>query len=185
MSLGLRTTGRSKAPLTGEIVGDLDLSDIEATHMSKGTAAPHVGKLRERHHHLARLLAEGVQDGEAAIVTRYTASRVSILKSDPAFQDLVAHYRKQVNLQFVDMQKKLADLGMDAANEIQDRLEEAPEEIPFGQLMALLTLSADRTGHGPSSKTELNVKVGLADRLMQARKRVDSMRDITPEAGDE
>ena len=43
-----------------------------------------------------------------------------------------------------------------------------------------MTLSADRTGFGPSQKTEVNVKVGLADRLAQARERILLARDVTP-----
>ena len=46
------------------------------------------------------------------------------------------------------------------------------KKISVGQLMELTKLGADRTGHGPQSSTNLNVRVDLADRLKAARQRV-------------
>ena len=182
MSLGLRTTGRPAAPLTVEVEAEIGDDDLLMLAEARGTTAPKIMKLRERHHALARHIAEGKKPGEAALLCRYSQSRVSILLDDPAFQDLVSHYRDEVNREFVDFQRKLAELGVDAAHELQDRLEEAPEDLADSLLLRLVEVSADRTGHGPSAKQDVNIRIGLADRLRDARERSEAaMRDITPE----
>ena len=180
-ALGLRTTGRAKAPLTAELERELDEFDLDEFGKEQGIKAPAIGALRERHHALARLIAEGKKPGEAAIISRYSPSRVSILLGDPAFQELVEHYKGEVDAQFVDFQKKLAELGVDAAVVLQERLEDGEQAKEFSNaaLMQLVSISADRTGHGPSQKSEVNVKIGLADRITAAKERV-AMRDVTP-----
>lgn len=187
MGMGLRTTGRATRALSAEIERELDASDLDTLVEERGIGAPQVVKLRERHHALARLLAEGVKPGEAALMLRLTASRVSILLGDSSFQELVEHYRGLVDETFVDFQKKLSELGVDAAHMLQERMEdpERSEDITNNMLLQLVTVSADRTGHGPSQKNEVNIKVGLADRLMEARARIAAQReteaiDITP-----
>ena len=186
-ALGLRTTGRAKAPLTAKLERELDEFDLEEFGKEQGIKPPAIGALRERHHALARLIAEGKTSGEAAILCRYTPSRVSILLGDPAFQELIEHYRSVVDEQFVDFQKKLAELGVDAAMVLQERLEDEDQAKEFSNaaLMQLVSISADRTGHGPSQKSEVNVKIGLADRINAAKERV-AMRDVTPkDSGEE
>lgn len=154
--------------------------DLASLLEERGSKPPQIIALRERHHALARLIAEGRTPSEAAILCRYTQARVSVLLSDPAFIELVAHYRGVVNTEFVDFQKKLADLAIDAAGVLQERLEDAPEKITDAMLLQIVTVGADRTGHGPSQKSEVNVKIGLAARLQSASQRIAEARDITP-----
>jgi hypothetical protein len=180
MSLGLRTTGRASKAVTAELERELGLDDVATLLEEKGVAAPQIVHIRERHHALARLIAEGKKPGEAAILCRYTQSRMSVLLGDPAFQELVAHYRSVVNVEFVDFQKKLADLALDAASILQDRMEEKPEDLSDALLLQVVQVGADRTGHGPSQKTEVNVKIGLAGRIASAHERALRARDITP-----
>ena len=124
----------------------------------------------------------------------YDPSRVSILKSDPAFTELVAFYRKGQEEQYYGIHEKLAGVAGDALDELQERLEEKPKDFSVGQLMDLSKMGADRTGHGPSSSTTIDVKHGLAEKLDAARKRVERLRDepieleakdITPAVRDE
>lgn len=180
-ALGLRTSGRAKAELFAEIEDVISDADVASLQEERGVTAPQIVKLRERHHALARLIAEGKKPGEAALIARYSQSRVSILMNDPAFLELITHYKEVVNREFVDFQRKLAELGVDAATVLQERLEDAPDDMSDALLLRLVEVSADRTGHGPSSKTEVNVRIGLAERLQQARARSEAaMRDITP-----
>lgn len=184
MSLGLRTSGRAAKPLHATFEKELDEMDILSLGTERDVKPPAVKKLRERHHALARYLAEGKSESEAAILCRYDISRVSILKGDPAFLDLIEHYRGIVNEQFVDFQVKLKELAIDAALALQERLEENPDDIADGMLLRIVEVGADRTGHGPSQKSELNVKIGLADRISGARERQLAMRvlkDVTPQ----
>jgi hypothetical protein len=185
--LGLRIGGRAKKALSfgePEPLGEDDLRRLAEPRQS--TAEP-IKKLRERHHALARMIASGMKPGEAAIACGYTAARVSILLSDPTFEELVAHYADLRKERYFDGLQVMAELHMDAVEEIRDRLENEPEEFTIGQLMELTKLTADRTGKGPSTKTEVDVKVGLADRLQAGYARALAalgMRDVTPK-GDE
>lgn len=183
MNLGLRTTGRAQAELFAEIEDAITDADVASLREERGVAAPQVITLRERHHHLARLIAEGKKPGEAALIARYSQSRVSILLSDPAFRELIAHYQDEANREFVDFHKKLAELSTDAATLLQERMEERPDDLSDALLLRVVEVGADRTGHGPTAKTEtnVNVKIGLGARMMQARERsIAVMKDVTP-----
>lgn len=174
-----RVNGRASRPLSAVQVRELDSCDVALLAEEKGSKAPPLKRLSERHHALARCLASGMSDGDAAITCGYVLSRVSILKADPAFQELLAFYRADVNSKYLDMHGVLAGLSLDAAMELRERLEldiESGEKtISVGQLMELTKLGADRTGYGPQS-SQLNVNVDLAGRLEAARKRVEQRR---------
>lgn len=180
MGLGLRTTGRATKGISAEFERELDMGDVAALLGEKGVAAPQIVQLRERHHALARLIAEGRRPGEAAILCRYSQSRMSILLSDPAFRELVAHYQGLVNEEFVDFQAKLSELALDAALIMQSRMEDAPDDLSDALVLQIIQVGADRTGHGPSQKIEHNHKVGLAERLNSATARIAASRDVTP-----
>lgn len=184
MGLGLRTTGRATKALSAEVERELDECDIASLLEERGTKPPQVHTLRERHHALARLIADGKSPSDAAILCRYTQARVSVLMGDPAFQELIAHYRDIVAEEFVDFQKKLADLAIDAASILQERMEDKPDDLSDALLLQVVTVGADRTGHGPSQKSEVNIKVGLAGRLAAATQRIEAMKDVTPKEVD-
>jgi hypothetical protein len=65
---------------------------------------------------------------------------------------------------------------MGAIEEAFHRLENEPEKVPFSLLKDLIQLGADRTGHGPSTTQNVNVNVGLADRMAAAQKRLEAAR---------
>lgn len=178
-----RISGRASRPMSAVEVRELDGTDIALLQEERGTSAPPLKRLSERHHALARCLASGMEDGDAAITCGYVASRVSILKADPAFQELLAFYRAGVNEKYLDMHGVLSGLSLDAAMELRERLEidiESDEKkITVTQLMELTKLGADRTGFGPQT-SQLNVNVDLAGRLQAARERV-ALRRITSE----
>lgn len=164
-------------------VRELDEVDIALLQEERGTSAPPLKRLSERHHALARCLASGMGDSDAAITCGYVLSRVSILKADPAFQELLAFYRQDVNSKYLDMHGVLAGLSLDAAMELRERLEADSQvdekTMSVGQLIELTKLGADRTGFGPQS-SQLNVNVDLAGRLEAARKRVEQRRLSPP-----
>lgn len=183
MGMGLRTNGRVEKLLTADVERELNELDLDVLGKERGTQAPQIKVLRERHHTAARMLAAGSKPGEVAAACRISLNRISILQSDPAFSELVQHYTTIVNVEFVDFQKKLAELGVDAAHVLQERLEDDDkvEAMSDAFLLKLVEVSADRTGHGPSTKTEVNLKVGIADKLMAARQRAGAvMKDVTP-----
>lgn len=184
LSIPIRLSGRAPAALVAAEVRELSPDDFALLATERGVEPAPLKRLGERHHALAKLLAQGTAPGEAAVVTGLSASRVSILKADPTFQDLVAFYREKVDAAYVDMHSTLAGLSLDAAQELRERLEEEPEKISVGQLLEITKLGADRTGFGPKSTQDVNVNVGLADRMQAARERAEARRraiDITSE----
>lgn len=175
----IRTRGRASIPLDATAVGQLTQADLALLQEEKGSQSSAIKRISDRHHTLARCLAEGQSEQEAAINSGYVLSRVSVLKADPAFQELLSFYRKDVNRQYLDVHAKLAGVSGDALNEIQERLENEPEKISLGALIDLAKMGADRTGFGPqSSSTQLNINVDMATRLEAARKRVEARRLI-------
>jgi len=197
-ALGLRLTNKpSKRLLLEEVAGPITEADLirlaEAdTRGVEGAAA--IKKLRSKHHLLAKLLAGGAGETEAGIVAGYVPSRVSVLKADPMFQELMAFYSQGVRERYYDMHEGLAALSADALEELRDKLEESPEDFSVGQLLEVVKMGADRTGFGPSQKTQVDVTVGVSDKLRRARERVTAaaleqhqrleLRDVTPESGD-
>jgi hypothetical protein len=109
-------------------------------------------RIRHAHHTLARLIAEGKKDIEISAITGYSPSRISILKGDPAFADLVAYYTSQVEAIFVDVHERLKTLTVEAIEELATRLEENPESFTSRDLLLVAELAADRSGFGPSAK---------------------------------
>lgn len=178
----VRTTGRSEREVRARVVRELAAGDLALLAEEKGSRPAPVVRLRERHHALARLLAEGRKPGEAAVICGYDLSRVSILQGDPTFQDLVKLYRDDVNQRYGDMHTVLAGLSLDGALVLRERLEEAPEKIKTADILEIVKLGADRTGHGPTATQQVNVNVNLADRLQEARKRLAARTiDVTPD----
>lgn len=177
-----RTHGRSAQPLTFEVIGELEEADIRALSVEKGSKPSPLKRITDRHHALARNLASGMAEGEAAYVCGISNSRVSILKADPAFQELVTFYREHVEAKYADMHQRLANLSLDAIQALSDRLEDDPDALSVNQLIEVTKMGADRTGFGPqSSSTNVNVNVGIADRLEEARRRVRERRVATIE----
>lgn len=169
----IRTRGRAAQAITATFVRELDEVDVQALAVEKGSKAPALKRLSDRHHALARAISSGMPQGEAALMCGYALSRVSILCDDPAFQELLAFYRDDKDKAFRTVNDKLAGLASDVLDEIQTRVEDEPEKITTAQLLQIAAFAADRSGNGPqSSTTNLNVNVGLADRLEAARRRV-------------
>lgn len=154
MSAMLPKRGRPGASLLMSVERELDAQDILNLAISPGpiTGAPIIQKLRASHHAAARAVAEGKTHIEVALLTGYTAQRISDLaRNDPAFQGLVAFYQDQISVINVDdaqkAQLQYKDM-MEAANEeIIRRLDDENEvkRIPIGELRQISALGADRT----------------------------------------
>lgn len=158
-----------------------DLHKAETT--VKNVETPILRKVSARHHAMARRIASGQSLTEAAIASGYVPSRASLLRDDPTFQELVTFYREKYDAEYADFHEQMSGLATDAIIEMRDRFEQDPEQFKNGQLLSIITATADRTGYGPSSKSEVNVTVGLADRLVEARRRIAEQRrtiDVTP-----
>src|SRR6266851_2086077 len=70
--------------------------EVELARHKRGKD-PAVKRFRDSHHMMARLFAMGLRTSVIAEQTGYSLTRVGMLKSDPAFQELIAHYRGKVD----------------------------------------------------------------------------------------
>lgn len=177
-TLDLRINGRARKKFTFHEEGELTVDDLKTLDTERAIQPLEIKKIRERHHVLARALASGVPEGEAALMCNYTGSRVSILKHSPVFKELIAFYRSDADREYFDMHARLAGVALDAVDEISERLEDDPADFTIPQLLDVVKMGADRTGHGPSTKTTVDVKFGLAERLKAARDR--TLEAISP-----
>lgn len=162
-------------------VDPLTRDDITAmqTHMASGgnldVKPVDLKQVRHTHHRLAQLLAVGVDEFVAAKLCNYSFSRVSMLKSDPAFAELLAHYTGDVQDQWADFVGTAANLSLDVLQEMQRRLDETPEQLTPTHLIELGKFLADRTGHAPVQKSiAVNVNADVGSRLQAARERLRS-----------
>lgn len=175
LDLDIIGAGRQTKRLHAEPLRELTEADLALLATERGVQPSAIKRISDRHHSLARLLASGTSVSDACAITGYTPSRISILKGDPAFEELIAFYREGKAEAVQDLSDKLVEVSREAVGILQDRLELEPEAFDAGTLLDLAKFGADRTGHGPQSRTtNLNVNVNLADRLSAARKRVST-----------
>lgn len=183
MDLGLPGPGRKKAALKAAYSRDLTKADLAMPTPAPLEAKP-LKAIRDSHHALARCLATGMSEGDASLTTGYSPGRISVLKADPQFQDLLTFYRQEGQKAVADFRARMADMGMDALAELRDRMEDDPESFSPGLLKEIVRDMADRTGHapqrGPASVTQINVS--LTDRMAKARERVNSLVPTEPSA---
>lgn len=134
-------------------------------------------KLRDPHHRLARLVASGIKHIDVVAKSGYSMNRLSQLLVDPAFNELVSHYRGIVTeayVQGIDDYYELATTNMlKAERQIAEKLEEADEEgksLPTRDLIAISRDAADRFGYG-KRQMNLNVNVDFAAQLERTLER--------------
>jgi len=105
-----------------------------------------LARIKSTHHHLARVLAEGVNNIEASARTGYSPSRVALLRKDPAFVELIHYYRQaEIDPVYMSVHETLATLGQMATETLRQRLEEDPESFKHRELMEIMSASLDRS----------------------------------------
>lgn len=146
---------------------------------------PILKRIRDHHHLLAKLVAAGHRTGEIASMTGMSISRISILKGDPTFQELVARYREKMEAVELDAYKEIltieAAIYRLAAEETIARLMDAPESFGNRDLLDMQSNAADRLGVAKISRSQnVNVNVDLAESLAEARKRAFQLSASPP-----
>lgn len=179
--LSLRTAGRAPAPISFALGRELEAADLVLLEGEKGSKPPPLKRIRDSHHAVARLLANGSKPAEVSAITGYSLSRVSILQADPAFKELVEFYRTVGPQQaFADLRERMVTLSLDAVEELRDRLEQDPDSISSSLLLDIAKVFADRTGHAPAKSTNITVNFDLARRLNAARERAGLAPALSP-----
>lgn len=143
-----------------------------------------VESLKDSHHMLARLFAIGLTNGEVAERAGYSISRVSILRNDPLFNELVQGYIAMVDDQFiesVDEYFRLAEAArIKSMRMINDKLD-TEEDLSISELMKIHDSAADRTGY-PKRTVATNINIDFAARLDQAISRSNKAKVINQPA---
>lgn len=168
-----------------EVLGTAPLTKEELLTYTPAKNTNKVAVFRDSHHRVARLFAFGMKPGEVADAAGYSLSRISTLWADPAFQELVAVYRREVNEGFrEEADEYYATVNANrviAARRLNDKLTDDDEDFTVAQLVAVHADAADRTGY-PKRSVAVNVNVDFAAKLDQAIKRSATVRTIEAKA---
>ncbi len=145
-----------------------------------------IANLRDTHHRIARAVAGGLSNGDIAATCGISYNRVSILKSDPAFMELVAHYRAILTAEWAEAADPVTDYlrqnALKAQAMLSDKLDHATEQgefLPTRDLLGIAELGLDRTGYGKVNKN-VNINVDFAAKLEEAKRRSDAAREVRP-----
>jgi len=124
-----------KKTVMWEVIRALTPEDIPLLNTTLPASRASLVQIRHTHHQLARLLAEGRSNTDASRLTGYSPTYVSILKDDPSFQELVAHYAMQEEMHHVDVLERMKLLGLSTLDTLQERLEDDPASFSNRELM--------------------------------------------------
>ena len=156
-------------------VRDMTVDDIRS--LQEPAQKQRLAKLRDSHHHVARLVASGLTNLEVAARTGRSLAGVVNLKQAPAMIELIARYRSMIDESWKTAQDEYYELlltnSMKAERQIADKLDEADERgetLPTRELIAISRDAADRTGYGKRS-TVTNLNVDFAAKLEAAMAR--------------
>jgi hypothetical protein len=86
---------------------------------------------------------------EISNITGYSQSWISTLQRDPAFGDLLEYYSSQKAEVYTDVHQRLSELGLNAVEELAQRLAEEGEEMSNKELLAIAELALDRSSAPP------------------------------------
>ena len=86
------------------------------------TKQPSIKKIRDSHHALARTLASGISNIDASRITGFDQTYISIMKADPAFQELLSFYEEHDEVKQADLRERMTLIALDVSAEIRDRL---------------------------------------------------------------
>lgn len=147
IGISLSRKGKPATQVAMETLREITPEDIDWLQETPVEAkTPAIKQLRHTHHLAARLLAEGRKEIEVAQITGYSISRVSImLNHDPAFKQLVAYYKANMEMAYVNVHERLAALGIHCLEELQDRVANAPETFGNKELRELMQALMDRS----------------------------------------
>jgi hypothetical protein len=166
--------GRAAKTIAWGAVRELTDEDILALHspMAAPVRQAPLRELRYRHHLVARLLAEGKSNTQISESIGMSVARISTLKQDPAFSELVEEYKEKIDEVYFDAHARLAALGITAVEELQARLDDSADRFTAEELRKIAESSLDRSiapnksGFGPGNagpRTSINISFVKAD----------------------
>lgn len=145
---------RGGTALPPTLVREICPEDLARLRAGRRMGPPAMQRARTTHHLAAREVAKGQSDVQVSEIVGYTPMRIAQLRADPAFQELVAHYRitEGVGQEFV--QRRLLAMGLALTEELMDRMERQPEKFSLEELRRWTETLLDRSGHGRQLKLD-------------------------------
>lgn len=138
---------------TCTIEGSLEEEDLRQLLVQTSDVEPEdptdLKKLREKHHHVARLIADGLTQRLVANICGYHETYISILLNSPAMQELVELYRIKNGAAVSLATEKLKSVGLKALERLDEKID--ADELNNQELLGAAKLGLDRAGHGPTS----------------------------------
>lgn len=186
---GVPRKGRPSKPLRAEITRSLsaeDLMELASPADREALETPKLKQIRASHHELARLLAQGERQVRISHITGFSQTRISILKADPSFQELLTYYEEMETQNFekarIDVAERLHSLGVDTLEVLHERVRDDPDSLDGKTLIGLAELTLDRIGHGKQSTVNQNVTHSVdEEQLRRIRERPDAPASLTSE----
>lgn len=167
-----------------EISGIRSLARTDLSALLEKRPKATLVQLRDNHHRIARALAAGLPPTTVSALCGISINRVCVLKDDPAFAELVAHYRAVVTADHFEqldvVNEYLGSVRTKALAMLEDKIDDTADKgefLPTRDLVAISELGLDRTGYGKVNKN-VNVNVDFAAQLESARRRSASARVI-------
>ena len=161
-SLGLRSgpdpdPALADVPLYWSVVRDLqEGEETRADQRNLGVKPIPLVKVREIHHQIARLLAQGIRAVEISAIVGFSQSRISILQRDPTFAELVSFYKGRKDEIGADLTSHLTSATLDALSVLHERIADNPDLISTDELQRAVNSGLDRLGHGTRQTVDVN-----------------------------
>lgn len=180
-------SGSLRMPFTIREVRKLTQEDLVAGERVKVAARPKqtLQKIRQSHHSMARMVALGKSNIEISEVIGVTPQRITTLKADPAFQELISYYQSMTDDVYVNVAERIAGFTTDAMEVLHERILENPDAVKTDDIIKVISMGLDRTGYGPKSTQNINQRVMVVtdaelDRIKQEAtlRRVGAIRSL-------
>jgi len=162
-----------------ELVGAV--REVQVGEEPPRASTPTTLRLRDSHHALARLLSRGVDETTCSHMTGYALSRISALKRDPLFIELMTAYRIDARDVQRDLEAMWLGIAQDYAQHAHERLHDSPDEVSVQTALDAFKVFADRAGFSPIARSDnRNVNINIGDRLDRARARYNPPNPSNP-----
>lgn len=165
---------------TCTIEGQLEEDDLRQLVALSGGIMPDeddpsdLKKIREKHHHVARLVADGLTQKLVSSITGYSEGYISVLLNNPSMQELVEFYRIKNGAAIDVVVEKLKTVGLKALERLDDRIQS--DELDNNELISAAKLGFDRSGHGPSSTHKIDAETHIFDHAKLAELNKEAKR---------
>lgn len=171
---------RGKFPLDIRITNVRSLTKEDLGRLREPRFVHPTKRLRQSHHQLALLDAQGYSAGEISKLTGYSETRIFTLRNDPAFKMIVAEKQKVLNdalmKDAVDHMGLKTRIMIAADRHIMDQIDEldhSGELLPIKTALAISADMADRVGyakHSTHTSYDGDWAKKLEERIVKVRK---------------